>query len=290
MFYLLGVVALALAVIEVRRNRREGPAPAAGSLLLGGVAWVSALVLEFLCRGIAHSALGQRLPAGLLVSAQGALLAAAAIPLWVALTRLFLYRIRPHELGWMTFFVVLSFVLRGLVPTLPVPLAEVIALPALARLRWRREVSASVRVLAGLFGLLFLLLLVYLTPARVAVGVDASSSPAAGLHRFRDWVQVISWIYMLLALPRLLWGVELPIRSVRRRLLVSHLLAGLVILLVGTRLPESANDIFLKVFGLTSCLYAILDIWSDTIARSHLRSALLSAREDLYEKRSTEPC
>jgi hypothetical protein len=51
-----------------------------------------------------------------------------------------------------------------------------------------------------------------------------------------------------------------------------HLLAGLVILLVGTRLPESVNDVFLKVFGLASCLYVIPDIWSDTIARSHLRS------------------
>jgi hypothetical protein len=51
-----------------------------------------------------------------------------------------------------------------------------------------------------------------------------------------------------------------------------HLLAGLAILLIGTRLPPGVNDIFLKVFGLASCLYAILDIWSDTIARSHLRS------------------
>lgn len=51
-----------------------------------------------------------------------------------------------------------------------------------------------------------------------------------------------------------------------------HLLAGLVILLIGTRLRESVNDVFLKVFGLASCLYAIPDIWSDTIARSHLRS------------------
>jgi HAMP domain-containing protein len=228
MFYLLGVVALALAVIEVRRNRREGPAPAAGSLLLGGVAWVSALVLEFFFRGIAHSALGQRLPAGFLLGAQSALLAASAMPLWVALTRLFLYRVRPRELGWMAPFVVVSLVVRGLVPTLPVGLAELIAVPALARLRWRREVSASVRGLTGLFGLLFLLLNLNLTPTPVAVGADAASSLAAGLHRFYDWVRVVSWTYMFLALPRLLWGVELPIRSVRRRLLVSHLLAGLV--------------------------------------------------------------
>jgi hypothetical protein len=51
-----------------------------------------------------------------------------------------------------------------------------------------------------------------------------------------------------------------------------HLLAGLVLLLIGARLPQSVNDIFLKMFGLASCLYAIPDIWSDTMARSHLRS------------------
>lgn len=51
-----------------------------------------------------------------------------------------------------------------------------------------------------------------------------------------------------------------------------HILAGLAILLIGARLPQSVNDILLKVFGLASCLYAIPDIWSDTIARSHLRS------------------
>jgi HAMP domain-containing protein len=226
MFYLLGVVALVLAVLEVRRNRREGPASAAGSLLLGGVAWVSALVLGLLFRGIAHSAVGPRLPASFLLGAQGTLLAAAAIPLWVALTRLSLYRVRPRELGWMAPFVVLSLLVRGLVPTLPVGLAELIARPALARLRWRREVSASVRGLAGLFGLLFLLL--NLSPSRLVVGGDASSWLPAGLCRFYDWVRVVSWTYMFLALPRLLWGVELPIRSVRRRLLVSHLLAGLV--------------------------------------------------------------
>ena len=51
-----------------------------------------------------------------------------------------------------------------------------------------------------------------------------------------------------------------------------HLLAGLAILLIGILLPESVNDIFLKVFGLASCLYVIPDVWSDTIAGSYLRS------------------
>jgi HAMP domain-containing protein len=225
-FFLFGAAAMALAALEVRRNRREGPAPAAGSLLLGGVAWVSARVIELLFRGIASTTTGQGLPPGLLLAGQGTLLAVAALPFWVALSRLFLYRVRSRELVWMAPLVILSFVVRGLAPTSVTGGAELIALPVLARMRWRREVSGSVRGLAGLFGLLFLLL--NLTPMRVAVGTDAAASVAAELHRFFDWVRVLALIYMFLALPRLLWGVDLPIRSVRRRLLVSHLLAGAV--------------------------------------------------------------
>lgn len=51
-----------------------------------------------------------------------------------------------------------------------------------------------------------------------------------------------------------------------------HLLAGVVLVLFGWLLPDAFNDIVLKVFGVTSCLYVIPDIYSDTIARSHLRS------------------
>jgi Peptidase M50B-like len=51
-----------------------------------------------------------------------------------------------------------------------------------------------------------------------------------------------------------------------------HLAAGVVILGAGLCLPEKLNEGFLKVFGLTSCLYVIPDIYSDTIARSGLVS------------------
>lgn len=51
-----------------------------------------------------------------------------------------------------------------------------------------------------------------------------------------------------------------------------HLAAGLALVALGRFLPEAANDLVLKVFGVTSCLYVVPDIWSDTIARSHLRS------------------
>lgn len=51
-----------------------------------------------------------------------------------------------------------------------------------------------------------------------------------------------------------------------------HVAAGLVLIAVGWLLPDAVSDLVLKVVGVTSCLYVIPDIWSDTIARSQLRS------------------
>ena len=50
------------------------------------------------------------------------------------------------------------------------------------------------------------------------------------------------------------------------------LLAGLSLLIMGWRLPEQVNDVTLRLIGLTSCLYAPLDIKSDILDRPHLRS------------------
>ena len=47
---------------------------------------------------------------------------------------------------------------------------------------------------------------------------------------------------------------------------------GVGLLAVGFFLPEGVNDWILRVIGVTSCLYAILDIKSDILDRSHLRS------------------
>jgi hypothetical protein len=47
---------------------------------------------------------------------------------------------------------------------------------------------------------------------------------------------------------------------------------GGVLVIAGRFLPESINDWLLQVIGLTSCLYAILDIKSDILDRASLRS------------------
>jgi hypothetical protein len=48
--------------------------------------------------------------------------------------------------------------------------------------------------------------------------------------------------------------------------------AALVLVLIGLKLPEKVNDIMLRVVGLTSCMYAVLDIKSDVLDRPGLQS------------------
>ena len=50
------------------------------------------------------------------------------------------------------------------------------------------------------------------------------------------------------------------------------LAAAAVLVLAGLKLPEQVNDILLRVVGLTSCLYAVLDIKSDVLDRPQLQS------------------
>jgi Peptidase M50B-like len=47
---------------------------------------------------------------------------------------------------------------------------------------------------------------------------------------------------------------------------------GAALVLVGVRLPGLANALLLKLIGLTSCLYAVTDIYSDILQRPGLQS------------------
>ena len=47
---------------------------------------------------------------------------------------------------------------------------------------------------------------------------------------------------------------------------------GVALIAIGFYLPEAVNDWVLRIIGVTSCLYAILDIKSDVLDRSNLRS------------------
>ena len=47
---------------------------------------------------------------------------------------------------------------------------------------------------------------------------------------------------------------------------------GVALVAIGFYLPETVNDWTLRIIGVTSCLYAILDIKSDVLDRANLRS------------------
>ncbi len=51
-----------------------------------------------------------------------------------------------------------------------------------------------------------------------------------------------------------------------------NLATGSAMILLGWKATEKINDFLLRLIGLTSMIYVPLDIYSDTISRSHLRS------------------
>lgn len=59
------------------------------------------------------------------------------------------------------------------------------------------------------------------------------------------------------------------------------LLSGVLLLVTARFLPRDINDLVLRVIGLASMIYVPLDIVSDTIARSHLRSDARMLAEEI---------
>lgn len=58
-------------------------------------------------------------------------------------------------------------------------------------------------------------------------------------------------------------------------------LTGTLMLLTARYLPHDINDLVLRIIGLTSMIYVPYDIFSDTIARAHLRSDARMLAEEI---------
>ena len=85
------------------------------------------------------------------------------------------------------------------------------------------------------------------------------------------------WVMAILGL--LLISITIALGSNSFVMLFGNLM-GASMLLSAKYLSLHANDFLLRLIGLTSMLYVPLDIYSDTIARSHLRSdAFMLAQE-----------
>ncbi|PCK04419.1 MAG: hypothetical protein COA42_19245 [Alteromonadaceae bacterium] len=57
-------------------------------------------------------------------------------------------------------------------------------------------------------------------------------------------------------------------------------IVGVSMIVMGVKAPVQVNDIILRVIGMTSMLYVPLDIYSDTIERSSLRSDAFMLAEE----------
>ncbi len=86
----------------------------------------------------------------------------------------------------------------------------------------------------------------------------------AGLHSRADKAIVIGLGLGMLAIAAIYIREVFP--------LAFTALAGAAFAAAGWFLPNTVSDLILRVIGLTSIIYVPRDIFSDTIARSHLRS------------------
>ncbi len=102
--------------------------------------------------------------------------------------------------------------------------AAFLALPFLWSFRWRGRLGAPQLILATLGGIvsLFLLMLSF------DFSLDPETARLRGFARFGSAVQVLAILYSILAIPAAASRIHLSIRSIGRRLVGSHLLAGLI--------------------------------------------------------------
>jgi len=222
-FLFLAGLSVVLAILQLWGRRAEDPGQVRAALLRGGTAFLAGWLIQALTYKLARDASG--FPLTVFYSAQAAISALLALLLWSALSSLAFYRIVRRDLFWIVPFGLLSILVGAFGRVTPFS-AALLAIPALLRVRWRRELNPGTLAFVGLFGFLFVLLSV--VSPRIQIGEALASHPLAGLERYSDWVRGLVSVHILAALPRLLWGMSLPIRSVRRRLFVSHVMTGLV--------------------------------------------------------------
>lgn len=223
-FLLLALSALVLALL-VRRRRADDPAELRSTLITAGIGF---LLSKFLSTGIAGPGgpLGfPKTPLPIAVVLQGVCFAGAALLLWTMLSRLTFHRARRSDLFWSLPFAILSLSFAASAEVHPL-VAAAFGFPMVLRARWRSDLSAGTAALVALVSFLFALLHFIQFHLHFPPAYDVAFS--AEVTRFAAWVQSLAILYVFSFLPRLVWGMNVTIRSVKTRLFVSHLLTGLV--------------------------------------------------------------
>lgn len=223
-FFVLAAFSVLLAVVRLQTVRVGDPRVIKSALVRFAVAYIAFWVLGTGVFG-AGSPLALPLPPAMWAGAFFVLEALLAVLLWSALAELAFYRFRRRDLVWILPFGTVSLLL-GVSPEVDQLLASAVAVPALWRMRWRREVSGSTVTTAALVGFAFVLM--YFWSRAYWMNPAPTSRQVSELLDFTVWVRSLALFYIIVSLPRLAWGMDVQIANVKHRLLVSHVLAGLV--------------------------------------------------------------
>lgn len=202
---LTGLLAAAIAIVQIVRGRRASGAGLPRVLAILAAAWL----------------------AGALVHGAGALRSgidfACGIAGWTCLTRLAFHRLRGRSLFIVTPFTIALLVGLGSSGS-TMYLEMLFAWPALARSRWAADVSPRVAGLAAL-GALALALATILTPHGAVPGPPPVWGEPA---RFGAWSRWVCGCCALVMVPGLVRRWSLGLGRVQSRLLVLIALAGYV--------------------------------------------------------------
>lgn len=172
--------------------------------------------------------LGSGRPQALLEAAVGA---GFALLLWGGLVDLALRPLGRREARWVVAPSALLTALLTIIPGVPAAVVCVPAIPLLFRCRWKQSLSGGFRLL------LFLGALAILVAGAITIQLTTAplADPGGVTRALRRLTDVATWLaraQLLLLLPRLLGGRIVYFRSIQRRLVLSHLLIGLVPLLL----------------------------------------------------------
>lgn len=126
--------------------------------------------------------------------------------------------------------------------------AVLLAIPWLWSVRWSGSMSGGALGAASL-GALFSFLLFSLS---LGPGVDpARANALPGLVSLQVLASVLAVLYAFLSLPRLAWRIQFSIRRIAWRLVASHLLAGLIPVILAAAFLLLASALYLSTYRST---------------------------------------
>ncbi len=250
--YLFGLLLVAAWVLRSRR---------ASLMALVGLWWAGLLLAKIVPGLLAASELGAAIPRAIpqLIGSIGALILLRALAGFTLWGREDSKRMRIFAAGF-----VLSLLLGGIIPPSRTGLALLPAIPWLWTARWRKDVGATKLALISLTGLVS----IFAMPLAFGGDVAMREQPVfKGIGQIWALGLSFSLAYGLVLLGGSATRIHLSIRRIGRRLFVSHLLSGVVPLVLAVTFVLVASALFLSTYRGTIA-QRLLEIASTAATRS----------------------